>query len=85
MNEIELLKKLATASAREDAPLPDVSNRVIRALSMEETRSLIPLAWIVGGAAVVAVPVIVAAILALETLRDPLLNVFYPLTWMSVL
>jgi hypothetical protein len=88
MNELEFLKKLATAAAREDVPVPDVSTRVIRALRTPEPRSLWPLAWVAGGALVVAVPVIVLAVLALETLSDPILSFFYPpllFTWMTIL
>ena len=85
MNELELLKKLATAAKREDVPLPDVSARVLATLKIQETPSLGPLAWVAGGAVVVAVPVVILAVLALETLNDPFLSFFYPLTWMTVL
>lgn len=84
MNELEFLKKLGIAAGREDGPQPDVSRRVLAVLKEREEDSFRPLAWVAALSSAVAIPLAIAAFYALETLTDPLLNVFYPLRWVML-
>jgi len=84
MNELELLRKLSVAAGREDVPQPNVSRQVLARLSERAEDSVRPLAWVAAFSSAVAIPFAIAAFYALETLTDPLLNVFYPLRWVML-
>jgi hypothetical protein len=84
MNELDLLKKLSVAAEREDVPQPDVSRRVLAVLREKEEDSFKPLAWVAVLSSAAAIPLAIAALYALETITDPLLNVFYPLRWVML-
>jgi hypothetical protein len=81
MNELEFLKKLGMVAGREDFPQPDVTRRVLAALREREEDSFRPLAWVAVLSSAVAIPLAIASFYTLETLTDPLFNVFYPLRW----
>jgi|GEM_PF-3267958 len=84
MSELEVLKRLGMVAGREDVPRPDVSGRVLAVLREREEDPFKPLAWVAILSSAAAIPLAVAAFYALETLTDPVLNVFYPLRWVML-
>ncbi|MFC1834983.1 hypothetical protein ACFL2Q_09635 [Thermodesulfobacteriota bacterium] len=82
MNELQLLKRLATAAAEEEPPRVDVSQRVPAILTAQELDSEAPFLWIAGLSSAAAVVVGVVAYKSLDTWTDPLQTLFLGLTWM---
>ncbi len=78
MNELEILKKLSSASRREDVPRVDVCQRVLACIGTPEDEMNRYLAWIAGLSAAAAVPATILAVQALEIMSDPLREFFSP-------
>lgn len=76
MNEIDILKRLASAARREEVPHVDVSQRVLASISAPEDEMNRCLAWIAAFSAAAAVPATVVAVQTLEVLSDPLREFF---------
>jgi hypothetical protein len=82
MKEIEILRKLGAAAAREDAPRTNVQPHFVHVPSAVEDDFSRPLVWIAGFSSAMALPVIILALYALDTWTDPLMGLFDGLTWM---
>lgn len=81
MKEVEILRKLSIAAGREPVPEVNAVPGVLLALRANEDDARGPLAWIVGLASVAAVPAAVLGFMALESITNPLLGVFWVLRW----
>ncbi|HTY23791.1 MAG TPA: hypothetical protein VMC85_11705 [Desulfomonilaceae bacterium] len=81
MNELEILKKLAAAAAREEVPQVRVGSRPIEIPTAAEDDFSRPLVWIAGFASAMALPAIIFAVYTLDSWTDPLLGVIDGLNW----
>jgi hypothetical protein len=82
MKELEILRKLSVAAAREDVPRLDVQPHFVYVAPATEEDFSRPLVWIAGLSSAMALPAIVLALYALDTWTDPLIGIFDSLTWM---
>jgi hypothetical protein len=82
MNELEILRKLGAADAREDMPRLDVLPHFVQVPPVAEEDFSRPLVWIAGLSSIMAAPAIILALYALDTWTDPLIGIFDGLTWM---
>lgn len=86
MNEIEIIRKLASISKTARIPDVDVSGNVAAVITEPDGRlSDAPLAWIAGLSFSAAVPICVFAMQALDILTDPLANVFWTFKWVTLI
>jgi len=76
MNELDILKKLASAARREEVPHVDVCQRVLAVISAPEDELNRCLAWIAGLSAAAAIPATILAFQTLEVMSDPLREFF---------
>ncbi len=76
MNELELLRKLGCAAARESVPHVDVTRGTMAEVVERQIGVERPFAWIAGLAAAGAVPVVILAIHVWNDWTDPLLLIF---------
>jgi hypothetical protein len=81
MKEVEILKTLAMVARQEPVPQLNAVPGVLAALRTTSQEDRNPLAWIAGFASVAAVPAAVFGFLALESILNPLLGVFWVLRW----
>ncbi len=84
MNEVEILRKLAAAAARERVPGVDVVGEVIRTIGVTGDDVYRPLAWVAGFSLAAALPMVVLAYNNLEALTDPLQEMFFAFAWMTL-
>ncbi len=82
MKELEILRKLGAAAARERAPRLDVRPHFVEVPPAAEEDFSRPLIWIAGLSSAMAAPAIILALYALDTWTDPLIGIFDGLTWM---
>ena len=83
-NTDEFLNKLASRAWLEQAPIVDVTDRVLAALQSgveEEPSSLAPLAWVAGISVAVAIPVALFALTAWDTLTSSLISLINGIPW----
>jgi hypothetical protein len=76
MNEVQILRKLASAARREPVPNVCVCNRVLNALDDSGDELDRYLAWIAGFSAAAAVPAGILAVYILEVVTDPVGQLF---------
>lgn len=81
MKEMEILRTLANGARQEPVPEVDAVAGVLEALRTHEDDARNPLAWVVGIASVAAIPATVLGLLALESITNPLLGVYWVLRW----
>jgi hypothetical protein len=81
MKEVEILTRLAMVARQEPVPQVNAVPGVLAELQTSSEEGRNPLAWIAGFASVAAVPVAVLGFLALESIMNPLLGVFWVLRW----
>jgi hypothetical protein len=76
------IDKLAKASRAEEAPLVDVSGRVLTSIQRRETSyGFAPLQWIAVGSTVAAIAMSLSIMSLYETWSDPLNTLFLDLFW----
>ena len=76
------IDKLAKASRAEEAPLVDVSGRVLASIQRRETSyGFAPLQWIAVGSTVAAIAMSLSIVSLYETWSDPLNALFLDLFW----
>ena len=78
------LEKLAARARQEVLPTVDVADQVMARLQPEAPPVIWderPLAWLTAIAAAAAIPVAFAGFLCWNFLTDPMMQVFYTLTW----
>jgi hypothetical protein len=81
MKELEILRKLGAAAAREGVPRTNVQPHFVEIPSAFEEDFSRPLVWIAGLSSAVALPAIILAFYALDTWTDPLIGLLGDLTW----
>jgi hypothetical protein len=82
MKELDILRKLGAAAAKEDIPRLDAQPHFVSVPPASEEDFSRPLLWIAGLSSAVALPALILALYALDTWTDPLLGIFDSLTWM---
>jgi hypothetical protein len=76
------INKLAKASRAEEAPLVDVSGRVLASIQRRETSyGFAPLQWIAVGSTLAAIAMSLSIMSLYETWSDPLNTLFLDLFW----
>ena len=76
------IDKLAKASRAEEAPLVDVSGRVLASIQTRETSyGFAPLQWIAVGSTLAAIAMSLSIMSLYETWSDPLNTLFLDLFW----
>lgn len=86
MNELDILRKLAAAADREQAPEVSVSSEVIAAISAaQDEQNDRPLMWIAGLASAAALTACVLAVQSFDLWLDPSLIAAFSLAgWVTL-
>ncbi len=84
MNELGILRKLATAANRERAPEVSVSSSVIAAINAAQDEQYDrPLIWIASLASAAAFTACILAVESLDVLLDPSLIAAFSVVWLD--
>ncbi|MBI5252460.1 MAG: hypothetical protein HY912_23445 [Desulfomonile tiedjei] len=85
MKELEILKKLAAAANREQAPEVSVSAGIIAVINARDEQADRPLMWIAGLASAAALTVGVLAVQTFDLWLDPaLISAFSLAGWVTL-
>jgi hypothetical protein len=82
MKELDILRKLGAAAAREDVPRVSVRPHFVQVPPAAEDDFNRPLVWIAGLSSAMALPAIILALYALDTWTDPLIGILEDFSWM---